>query len=347
MLINNKKLVMNNKYRLVLFLFLAATGVSLLFYFLPGDFQWPDSKKSKIYFADNITRAHKKIIANFNAKYGDEIEIVPVDLPFSKFNTNERKELLARTLRNQNSRIDIFTVDQIWVSRFAKWAEPLSRYFSKQELKEILPQALNSCYYENILVGVPLHIDIGLMYYRRDLLSLYPEAVSLEQKLKQSISWDELFELTLIKKFPKPYYLFQGDNYEGLFVHTQEIVAGLGGELIHDGKIDLLNPVFIKGCQHLVDLIHKYKISPMQVTQFNEIASYHYAIIHDIPLFRGWPSLLKEINDFPEAKKIKGHLGVAALPNFNGHPSVSAFGGWNLMVSSNSTTTQILVNDSF
>ncbi|MCK5075711.1 MAG: hypothetical protein KAR38_05015, partial [Calditrichia bacterium] len=72
---------------------------------------------TKVYFVDNISDAHVVLIDKFNREYEGEIEIVPVNLPFAKFSTNERKELLARSLRSKNDGIDIFAVDLIWVPR--------------------------------------------------------------------------------------------------------------------------------------------------------------------------------------------------------------------------------------
>ncbi|NOX88208.1 MAG: extracellular solute-binding protein [Calditrichaeota bacterium] len=327
---------LKNNYHIVLLFFIISIAMTLLFYFLPIGSPWQKVNLTKIYLADNITPAHLKIIDNFNKRYAGKIKVIPVDLPFSKFNTNERKELLARTLRNQNSRIDIFAVDQIWMARFSKWAEPLSRYFSKEELSKILPQALKTCYNGNILVAIPLHIDIGVMYYRKDFIAQLPNPDLLQQKLKNSITWKEFIGL---KKYSpdSPLYLFQGDNYEGLLVHVLEIVAGLGGgSLITDGKINIQTPEFRKGVRFLVDLIHKYRVSPIEVTRFNEQASYRYAFKNNIPFFRGWPSLLREIDSIPEGAAIKDQLGVAALPHFKGFPAVSEIGGWNLMIADHS-----------
>ncbi len=84
----------------------------------------------RVYYADNISPAHQQIIDRFNELYRWKIEVVPVNLPFEKFSTNERKELFARSLRNKSDRLDIFAVDLIWVSSFSRWAEPLDATFS-------------------------------------------------------------------------------------------------------------------------------------------------------------------------------------------------------------------------
>ena len=90
------------------------------------------SQPVQVYFADHISLAHELVIQKFNEKYKGLIEVIPVNLPFNKFSTNERKELLARSLRSKSDRLDLYSVDQIWVPRFAKWSEPLDEYFPQR-----------------------------------------------------------------------------------------------------------------------------------------------------------------------------------------------------------------------
>lgn len=85
----------------------------------------------KLYYVDNISETHQRLIDRFNQRYAGRIEVIPVNLPFSKFSTNERKEILARSLRSKSERIDVFAVDIIWTQRFAKWSHPLDAYFDE------------------------------------------------------------------------------------------------------------------------------------------------------------------------------------------------------------------------
>ena len=96
----------------------------------------------KIYFVDNISIAHRHVIERFNKLNKGKIKVEVINLSFEKFSTNERKELLARYLRSKNDKIDIFTADQIWAHRFARWAEPMDKYFTDDDKKTILKYAL-------------------------------------------------------------------------------------------------------------------------------------------------------------------------------------------------------------
>src|SRR3989339_1240088 len=167
---------------------LAAIFIFFTFVLSPVDLDSRSTSKIKtIYFVDHISSAHQKVINRFNEKYKGSIKVETINLSFEKFSTNERKELLARYLRSKNNRIDVFSVDQIWVPRFARWSVSLQNIIDSAEVNSIIPNALETCYYNNSLVAVPLYIDISLMFYRDDLLKKLFDYDELTQTLNQSI----------------------------------------------------------------------------------------------------------------------------------------------------------------
>jgi len=97
---------------------------------------------TEIYFADRITDAHRILIDRYNVLNAGKVKVIPIDFPNKDFTSNERKEILARSLRGEGDGIDLFAVDVIWVQRFAKWCEPLEGYFSPEELSGIIPDGL-------------------------------------------------------------------------------------------------------------------------------------------------------------------------------------------------------------
>ena len=292
----------------------------------------------RVYFADHISHAHELVIQKFNEKYKGWIEVVPVNLPFEKFSTNERKELLARSLRSKSDRLDLYSVDQIWVPRFAKWSEPLDEYFSPEERAQILSYALSSCMYDSVLVSAPLYIDIGMMYYRRDIIRRLPDADQIEEKLKRSISWDELILLRDRLNYQgKPFYIFQGNDYEGLVCNYFELLAGKDRQFFAHNTIQLNSQTARSALQQLVDFVHKDHISPAAVVEFDENLSYRYMLDHDAVFVRGWPNFIENFRQmYPDTSKID-QLGRAALPHFSGQDPTSVFGGWNIMLSKYST----------
>ncbi len=293
-------------------------------------------KAVKIYFADNISPAHKKVIDLFNKKYKGQIEVIPIDLPFDKFSTNDRKELLTRYFRSKSDRIDVFSVDQIWVPRFTRWAIPLNNYFTKDERNLILKYPLKSCYYNDTLYAIPLYLDIALMYYRKDLIGKLPNAKQIEKRLSKSITWEEL--MSLQKKFKNnPLFIFQADDYEGLMCIYTEILANMNGKLMEGDSLLLKTPKAQKALRFLSDLVNKYNISPKDVVRFKEDDSYRYFLKNNGIFLRGWTGLFKNNVVGNNYLYLKNDIAEVPTPHLEGSRPVSVFGGWNLMISKFST----------
>ena len=293
-------------------------------------------KSVKIYFADNMSPAHTKVIDLFNKKYKGQIEVIPINLPFDKFSTNDRKELLSRYFRSKSDRIDVFSVDQIWVPRFTRWAIPLNDYFSKSERKVILNYALKSCYYNDTLYAIPLYLDIALMYYRKDLIGKLNDAKQIENTLKKSITWKEL--ISLRKKLKdNPLFVFQADDYEGLMCIYTEVLANMNGELMDGDSLLLKTPKAKKALQFLADLVNKDDISPKDVLRFKEDDSYDYYLKNNGIFLRGWAGLFKNNAIGNKYYYLKDEITEVPTPHLEGSKPVSVFGGWNLMISNFST----------
>ncbi|MBU2446263.1 MAG: extracellular solute-binding protein [Bacteroidetes bacterium] len=332
------------KFEKIIYVLMSTVIISLLILisnFLPISSSSTDKGKSvtKIYYADNISKAHQRVIDSFNKKYFGQIEVKAINLPFEKFSTNERKELLARYLRNKSDRIDLFAVDLIWVPRFAKWCIPLDRYFSKKQQEEFIKPALSSCYYDDSLMALPLYIDVALMFYRSDELKKLPNYTKIKEKLNSSITWEEFIELhKQTKSTTNPFFTFQADDYEGLICIFVEIMSSLGKPLVVNDSLQLHTKEAKKALKFLVDLVNLYHISPKEVINFKENHSYGYFLNNNGIFVRGWPSFLSLDNKAIEKKReLLKYIDKAATPYFDGKIPSSVFGGWNLMVSKYST----------
>lgn len=323
---------------LILGLLLVVIFVGLLLYYPE---RASEATVQKVYFADNISPAHRLVIDKFNAEHRGSIEVVPVDLPFGKFSTNERKELLARSLRNKSDHLDVFSVDVIWVPRFSRWSEPLESLLTPQETGGILPQALGSCTYEGHLMALPLYIDIGMLYYRRDLIRKLPDADSVEVQLRRSITWDDF--IALRKRLDlkgSPYFLFPADNFEGLVCYYFEMIAGQDRNVFAANKVDLSTAKAERALQLLVDFVHRYHMSPPEVAEYDEIRSYSHMLRSGGAFVRGWPNFIEGIPGFYPYEVDTANIARAALPHYAGQPPVSVLGGWNLMISRSSTNKE-------
>lgn len=322
------------KYNLIFIIFFLSIVLILAFNLLSLNIHSQDKDSiRKVYYADNITSTHREVIALFNKKHRGDIKVIPINLPFTKFTTNERKELLARSLRSNNSRIDVFAIDQIWGPRFSKWAVNLDEYFSFSVDEVIVPELLFTCYQSNELKSIPLYLDMGLFYFREDMLQENCDYPAIVEKLKKSITWNEFIKLSQ-ENFPgQATFMFQGNNFEGLICNFIEVMGSEEDKITID---KFFEEKAVRTVKFYRDLIYKYQISPIECTQFNEVQSYYYSFQKDVPFFRGWVSSIRDSLGFKEYYSQVDKLGYGSLPHFKGQKPRSVFGGWNLMISNSS-----------
>ncbi len=319
----------------------------------------PQDSVKKVYYVDNISEAHLKIIHEFNELNKGKIEVVPVNLPFYEFTTDDRKEILTSALRSRSSGIDIFAVDMIWVPRFAKWAYTLNNEFNERTIASVDTLALRPCYDGDSLVAFPLFLDEGLLYYRKDLIGSLPEGPKLEKEIQKGLTWKQFISISKLfqsyqishKRPSDDVYVFPGDEFEGMLCcfhgmlndrESAKIFYQQSGDFRDPyatpstgSRMDLVTHSAERALQLMVNFVHSYKFSPAAVTQFDEFKSFRYAVDHDALFLKGWvgyPVQYRSLLSPEDAAKIP-EMGIAPMPHFEGDSTSSVFGGWSLMIS--------------
>ncbi len=320
--------------------------VIALIYLIPYYFAIQREKDPviEIYFADRITAAHQVLIDKYNALNAGKVRVVPTDFPNDDFSTNERKEILARSLRGEGDGIDLFAVDVIWVARFAKWCEPLGNYFTQDELNKISTISLQACYSDSQLVAIPFVRDQGVLFYREDLLRNVPGGPEMIRRLDAGISWEEFAEFRRTLPGQHPFYIFPAAEYEGMICSFIENLLSVEPEYFTKHGFDFNTPEARRTLQLMVDLIHKDRLTPPIVTTFTEVPSFKYFIEQDGLFIRGWTTYEKDFEPTPfdEAKQSK--LRKAPMPYMTGGTSASVLGGWDLMISKFSTKKEAVAD---
>jgi len=285
---------------------------------------------TELFFADKMTEAHRVLIDEYNRLHQGEVKVVPIDFPNPDFTTNERKEVLARSLRGEGDGIDLFAVDPIWVQRFERWSEPLDQYFDKAELEGITDEGLQSCRKDGKLVAIPFGVVRGVLLYREDLLRSLPGGNRILEEVNRGITWNEFVKFGETVHNSNPYYIFPAAEYEGLLCVFTEVLLSLEKDYFKVHGFSFETPQAKRALQLLVDLVQKYRITLEAVTSMTEVSSYDYFVRHNGLFLRGWTSYDKDFMMTPDQKKL---LRMAPLPHFRDGSPASTIGGWNLMVS--------------
>jgi multiple sugar transport system substrate-binding protein len=326
---------------------IAVLGAIALIYFAVFAFfvKRPQQHVTEFYFADRMTEAHRILIDQYNKLHAGKIKVIPIDFPNPDFSTDARKEILARSLRGEDDGIDLLAVDVIWVQRFAKWSEPLGKYFTDEERKRITETALSSCYHEGELVAVPLDLVQSVVYYREDLLAKEPRRKELFQKVRNEMSWNEFLKIKQgLHNTQDPFYIFPAAENEGLICCYIEILLSQRPDYFTTIGFRFDTPETKNALQLLVDLVHTYHATPTIVSNFTEVPSYEYFIKHDGLFLRGWTSYDQDFKTAPFDKEKEQHLKKMPVPYYPGGKPVSVFGGWNLMVAKSSRKKEAVID---
>lgn len=320
-------------------LLILITAFILFLYFISSWDTTDDIDSSnivEIYYIDDITDAHKIVIRKFNELYEGQIRVVPVNVPFARFNTNEREELLARSFRSKSDRVDIYSVDPAWSKRFAKWAEPLEEYLDPEIRQDLMQENLVTCISESDeLFAAPHVMVMGVLHYRDDLLRNIPRYDYWTSKLQSSITWKEF--LTLSKECSSRngyFYIFPADDYEGLVCSFLETLLCLDPQFYDQDEVNYDSDEIKKVLRLFRNMIYTYKLVPPNVVDYTEYQSEQYFFHNDVLFIRSWPNFFRSHRQQDYApEKYSETISYAPLPHFEGQEPRSILGGWNIIIS--------------
>jgi multiple sugar transport system substrate-binding protein len=233
-------------------------------------------------------------------------------------------------------------MDVIWPAEFAAagWAAPLDQYFPVEERDEFFTGAVAANTWNGSVYGVPLYVGSGILYYRADLLEKYG--------FEPPATWQEMVDqaTTIIAgegPGEPPLYGFSGQfkQYEGLICNMMEYIVGNGGRMIDTERQSATvgETPAIEAVRFVRDRIIG-ELAPEGVLTYEEPESIALFLQGHAIFHRNWPYAWEVAND-PEQSRIAGRVGIARLPHFTGHESVSTLGGWQVGISAFSRNKDI------
>lgn len=283
--------------------------------------------------APNEVDYWERLIREFESKTNYKVKLLrqPTD-------TAQRRQTLVISLKAKKSDPDVFLMDVAWVAQFAAsgWLLPLDNMVKRDnfDMSVLFTPVVQQVdiYHGRNTIALPVYIDCGLLYYRKDLLDQYGEPVP--ETWEQALASAEKIQNEERKHNPQFYgFVWQGAQYEGLVCNFVEFVSAFGGRIVDEnGTITLNRPENIKAVQFMRDLIHKYKISPPNTfTEMKEEEGRMFFENGNALFERNWPYAWKLHES--EQSPVKGKVGVTVLPKTQSGRHSAALGGWHIGIS--------------
>jgi trehalose/maltose transport system substrate-binding protein len=264
-------------------------------------------------------------LQQFTRETGIQVRLLPA--PES---AREKLALWQDLLEKGASSPDVYGIDVIWPRILADYFIDLKPYFAN-EISLDFPAIAASFTVDNKLVAMPYRADIGLLYYRTDLLRQY-------RYREPPRTWDELERMAARiqggerAKGKEEFwgFLWQGAATEALTCNALEWQASDdGGQIIEGDKtISVNNPRAIRAWQRAARWVGS--ISPPSVVGYKEWDALNAWGAGDAAFMRNWPTAY--VDSQAARSPIRNKFDITLLPGGKAG-LVGTLGGAGLAVS--------------
>ena len=243
--------------------------------------------------------------------------------------TDLRENLYTAALLARDDTFDLVSMDVVWTPKFAAagWLLPLDGEFSSDELSRLLAADVEAGRYRGRLYRIPVRTDVGVLYYRSDLLRA--------AGLPAPATFAALAATARALQSPPERwgFLFQGAQYEGLVCTYLEVLVGHGGFWVDPTTLEvgLDRPEAVAALDFLRRARSEDPISPPGVTTYREEESRRLFQDGRAVFLRNWPYvwLLAQAR----GSLVSGRIGVAPMVRSPAGRSAATLGGWGFGVS--------------
>ena len=197
---------------------------------------------------------------DFWARLAGEFEAdthIPVRLLRLPADTDQQRQTLVVSLKARMSDPDVFLMDIAWLGLFreAGWLAPLDGVLDEKAFfQKVMDDADR---FNGRLVALPVYMDAGMLYYRKDMVDAPPETWTSLIKTAQKT------QARVREKNPDFYgFVWTGAQYEGLITVFMEMAGAAGGFVETHGKISLNTPANVDALNLMRRMIWTAGISP-------------------------------------------------------------------------------------
>lgn len=269
----------------------------------------------------------RALIDRFSADTGIRVTVIPRPI-----NTTETYATYDRLFRVRRSDVDVLLLDVIWSGAFAPYLIDL-RPTLGQAARAHFPKSIRNNTVAGRLVAMPFYLDLGLLYYRSDLLEKYGYS-------SPPATWEGLERMAKVMQAGERGgdpdfwgFAWQGSAQEVLTCNALEWQVSHGGGRMVDpqtGRVEVDTSGAIAAFRRAAGWVGT--ISPLGVTSHASSDSAALFRAGHAAFMRNWAFVYADCN--APGSPVQGRFRVAALPHAEGpYRSASVLGGWQLGVS--------------
>jgi multiple sugar transport system substrate-binding protein len=282
-----------------------------------------DSTTTSLTFSGSALGPEADLITRQLARFAGLYPGVQVSLRVTPDSADQRHQLYVQWLNAHAPEPDVLQLDVIWIAEFAAagWIRPLEA--TTGDADDFVAAAWQSAHWRGTLFALPWFVDVGLLYWRTDLLESPPSST---KQLR-----DEAIRLTAPGP-PRFGLVWQGARYEGMVTVFLEHLTAFGGRILDDrGQVVVDEPAAIEALTFMRDALGDGGFTPASALTWQEEQTRFAFQNGDAVFMRNWPYAWALLQDRTQSA-VAGRFAVAPFPpGENGRPA-AALGGAQLAV---------------
>lgn len=257
------------------------------------------------------------------ARFGERHRDVDVELRVTPDAADQRHQLFVQWLNARAPDPDVLQLDIIWTAEFAAagWILALERF--APDVDDFVPAAIAASRWRGALYAVPWFVDIGLLYWRTDLLAAPPQSISELREVARRLQETGRARFGLV---------WPGARYEGLITVFLEHLGAFGGGILDDqGRVIVDQPAAVRALTFMCEAVGRQGFVPSSALTWQEEQTRFAFQNGDAALMRNWPYAASLLQHKTESR-VAGRFAVTPFPaGDEGRPS-AALGGAQLAI---------------
>ena len=270
-----------------------------------------------------------------------------VEIQRTPDDATQRHQLYVQWLNARAGDPDILQLDVVWTAEFAAagWILPLDRF--SPPVADFFPATIQANRWGTRLFALPWFVDVGLLYWRTDLLDDPPSSMEELVRLADACSTDPRVSTTdarvrcpgdskigplAQRRVPAFGIVWQGARYEGLVTVFVEYLGAFGGRILDDaGRVVVDSPEAVRALAFMRDQLYGSGVAPREVLTWHEEET-RFAFQNGNAVFmRNWPYAAGLLGD-SSVSRVAGRFSIAPMPGGSGGKSTATLGGAPLAI---------------
>jgi ABC-type glycerol-3-phosphate transport system substrate-binding protein len=281
-----------------------------------------ESSQPSLTFTASGLGAEADVVRAQLARFAAARPGVNVELQVTPDAADQRHQLHVQWLNARAQDPDVLQLDIIWTAEFAGagWILPLDRH--GPDASDFFPAAIESNRWRGALYALPWFVDVGLLYWRTDLMSVPPRSLdALRDAALRSIEAGET----------RWGLAWQGARYEGLVTVFVEHLGAFGGGILDEaGEVIVDQPAAVRALTFMRESIDNGLVPASSLTWQEEQVRFAFQN-GQTAFMRNWPYAWALLRD-PAQSRVAGRVSVAPFPGADGGRATAALGGAQLAV---------------